>query len=63
MWFSVKLLFKCVVEDNLTIPNLFEESIRIVWAENEDEVRSKAQKLGIKEEHEYKQDYINRLDF
>lgn len=54
MWYSVKLLFKSIVDDEENIPPLCEESIRLVQANNEEEARNKSEQLGRDEEHEYK---------
>jgi len=54
MWFSAKLLFQSNVDDGQNLSPLYEESIRLIEADTEDEARSKSEQLGKNEEHDYK---------
>jgi hypothetical protein len=53
MWFSVNLLFKSVHPDQPQHEFLWEERVFLVQAEDEDQARQEAERIGKAEEHEY----------
>lgn len=52
-WYAAKLLFKSEIDGSCDEEHLWEESIRILTAESEDEARASALKVGKTAEHSY----------
>ncbi len=53
MWFTASLLFKSNIPKEPEAQALWEESIVLVSAADEEEARSKAEDIGKRREHEY----------
>ena len=53
MWFTACLLYKCNIPEEPEAEALWEESIVLIRAANEDEARTKAEDVGKRGEHEY----------
>ena len=53
MWFTASLLFKGNIPNEPEIQALWEESIVLLRAADEEEARTKAEEIGKRGEHEY----------
>jgi uncharacterized protein DUF4288 len=53
MWFSARLLYRSIVDDSSDVPPLYEESIILIDAENEEAARAEAERIAVSREHSY----------
>ena len=53
MWYTASLLYKSAHIPTESKPTLWEESIRLVQAESEEEARVEAERIGKSEAHSY----------
>lgn len=54
MWYSVKVLFKCLVNDDAEVSDLFDESIFLIEADSDGQALKKGEKIARKDEVTYK---------
>ncbi len=52
-WYSAQMIFEAELDGQLPVDALCEESLRLVWAETEQEAESKAGEHGRANEHSY----------
>ncbi len=60
-WYSARLLFRADVDDGSKEEPLFEESTRVLLAEDEDEAARRAPVVGASGEHQYKNEAGNTV--